>query len=432
MNYKILKNLLIRIRGNLPELKYCVAYVWRRMLIRTTIIAITGSNGKTTAKNCLGKILSADAPTIETLGTRNSLKDNLLASTVLRIRPWHRYAVLEVGTSGPGDMKRIARLISPNIVLILRIGRAHLREFRNLQRVADEKADLIKYPKSVDTVVLNGDDPYVFAMKKMVAGKLVTFGTSSSKGFNIWADEIISAWPDRLKFKLHLDKYSYDVQTQYLGRHWVPSVLGALATAQVCGVSMQKAIDNIKDILPYWARMQPIILPNGAIVIRDDWGCSIDTFDVALDVLREAKTKRKILVTTSGLSDTSKSYRKQASYVAKKAALTADFVIFIGEYSDRAKKVAISLGMNIKNVHSFLDWQKAINIIKSELREGDILLLKGMGSEHLSRIYLSLIGEVKCRLSKCGKMTLCDHCPELGFTWSKELDGLIARPLDMK
>ena len=86
--------------------------------------------------------------------------------------------------------------------------------------------------------------------------------------------------------------------------------------------------------------------------------------------------------------------------------------------------------MTKENVKSFKNWIEAAQYLKNIIADGDLILLKGRSSDHLTRIYLNLIGEVKCQLEQCWKMTLCDHCSDLGFEWTQELEGLMAKPLN--
>ena len=426
--YKNLKKRAKRLLLPLPTIYYCLAYLWRRILLKTTFVAITGSAGKTTAKNCIASILQQQGATISTKGTRNTLRGDLLPKTILRVRPWHRYAVIEVGVGKPGAMDKCASLVKPDICLILRVGANHLKEFKNLETVAHEKANLVRRLTKQNIALLNGDDPLVMQMTSDTKAAVKTFGTS--KKFHVCADEVESKWPHRLSFNLHSESESRHVRTQFLGIHWISSVLGAFAVAEACDIPLKNSIHPIASTKPYWARMQPIEMPNGATFIRDDWNGSVDAYKVAFDFLSEAKAPRKVFVSSSNLTDTNKKSKVQANFLGRNAAEAADMAIFVGQYAQQAKGNAVHFGMPPENAYGFSEWQSAADLIRKEIGQGDVVLLKGRTCDHLTRIYLSLIGSVKCQLTYCAKTMLCDHCPELGFEWDQSLNGLMAKPLN--
>ena len=158
---------LIRSMRNIPVMPFrwirlTLSYLWRRMMLRTTVIAITGSTGKTTAKECLAAVLQRHGRTLKTFRNQN---DQLgVPRTILAMRPWHRFAVVEVATGKPGDIRRSARVLKPDIAIILGVGRTHTDKFRTLDDTAAEKSALLDYLPRRGAVILNGDDQRVSAM----------------------------------------------------------------------------------------------------------------------------------------------------------------------------------------------------------------------------------------------------------------------------
>ena len=150
-------------------LMYVAAYLWRRLLFRTTFIAITGSVGKTTAKECLAAIMSSRFPTASTWANQND--ESGVPRSILRVRPWHRFAVLEVAASGRGLMRRSAPLVSPDVALVLTVARTHMRSHKTLESVAAEKFELLKALRPGGTAVLNADSSWVAAMARAANAK---------------------------------------------------------------------------------------------------------------------------------------------------------------------------------------------------------------------------------------------------------------------
>jgi UDP-N-acetylmuramoyl-tripeptide--D-alanyl-D-alanine ligase len=385
---------------------YVVAFVWRRLLFRTTFVAITGSVGKTTAKECLAAILSSRFPIAKTIRSNNTMRD--LIWTVLHVRPWHRFAVVEVATDGPGWMSRMAPLVRPDIAIVLSVARTHTNRFRTLEDTATEKARLLGSLSKRGVAVLNGDDRRVVAMP--TPGKRrATFGTESCHA--LWAEPISSEWPRKLSMDVHWGSETFHIETQLIGTHWLPSVLGALLGAIMCGMSLAEAAEGIKAVKPMAGRMQPVILPVGATVIRDEENQSFSTWEAAAQVLAHAKAQRKVLV-VSDMLDCRQRPRQRMRDLGQQSACLADIVIFVGDRSERAAQAALAANMPPDRVHYFYEYMEAAQYLRTELRAHDLVLLKGQ--DHLSRILFAQFGSVRCRKTRCRKSILCDECDELG------------------
>ena len=387
---------------------YVLAYVWRRLLWRTTFIAITGSVGKTTTKECLFAILRAHSRTAKTLNNQNDYAG--VPASILRVRPWHRFAVIEVGTVRPGLIRRSARLVRPDIAVVLAVARTHTTAFATLEETAAEKAELLAAVPRSGVAILNASDPRVQEMADGCRCEVRTFGLC--EGLDLWADEISSQWPARLTLKAHTVSETLRVETNLVGVHWVNAVLAALMVAHACGVPLKSAAADIARVKPFTARMQPVVLPSGATLIRDEGNGSPDTLTAAFRFLGDSIATRRILV-LSDLSDSRKRPRDRLKEIGKIAAGVADSAMFVGEHGKYAVKAAVAAGMPPESVRSVVNLPEAARYLKSTLRAGDVVLLKGRGTDHLSRIVLAQFGEIGCWKFTCSKTILCDLCDQL-------------------
>jgi UDP-N-acetylmuramoyl-tripeptide--D-alanyl-D-alanine ligase len=385
-----------------------IAFVWRRLLVRTTFIAITGSLGKTTAKECLAAILGSRFPTVKSSGNRNSGLG--LCVGILRVRPWHRFAVFEVAGAAHNNMLRGAQLVRPDVAVILNVLRTHTTAFPTLEDHAAEKARLLDMLRPGGIAFVNGEDPLVVSISSRPGLRLVSFGASAS--FDFWADEVTSIWPDRLEFRAHDGSSAQHVETQLIGTHWLGSVLAALAVARHCGISLQDAAPALRSVEPFPARLRAVRLPVGAVVLRDDYNASIDTLDAASRVLEEACAPRRLFV-VNDFSDFGANRKKRLRYLAEKAARVSDVALFIGENAGYGRRRAIEAGMRESEVHEFATLDAAADFLRSELRADDLMLLKGRTTDHAARIFFAQLGEVGCWKPYCRKTTLCDDCWEL-------------------
>ena len=411
---RALKALVTRVRESWRDfalrVRVVLAMIWRRVLWRTTFIGITGSCGKTTTKELLTCILAESAPTIWTRQGTNTIW--AITSLVLRCRPWHRYAVAEVATGGRGSIARSARVLRRDIGVVLSVASDHYAAFRTLENTAREKADLIQSLRAGGVAYLNADDPLVARMKAPDGVKVVKFGRADDADVNV--ADVVSAWPDRLQFSINtMDGNVTRIVTQLVGEHVLPSVLAPIAVALDLGHDLEGIARISAGMSPLPGRMQPVTLPSGAVVLRDEYKSSPQVVKAALAELRRASAARKIFV-FGDMSDVSSSDRDRQKQVANWAAGIFDLLLFVGCHAQFGVDRAIRNGHEPKQAHGFASLEKCAEFLQDELRTGDLVLLKGRNSEHLSRLVFRLAGTVRCEKPWCGKRTFCDSCDELG------------------
>jgi UDP-N-acetylmuramoyl-tripeptide--D-alanyl-D-alanine ligase len=385
-----------------------LVFVWRRLMIRTTVIAITGSVGKTTAKECLAAALGGEGAVVKTFRNQNDRFG--LPKTIRAMRPWHRFAVVELGTQRPGDMRRLARLLRPDIAVVLCVARTHTDQFKDLDQTASEKAELVKALSPRGVAVLNADDPRVRSMADGRNLRTVFFGSAAQCDYRAQAAE--SRWPGRLRFEVASGERHHEVRTQLVGTHWLNSVLAALAAAAACGIPIEEAALRIGRVRPSAGRMQPVELPSGAIIIRDEQNGSPDTLEAMLEVLRNATATRRGLV-FSDQSDSKEKPRKRLRSVGRLAAELCDFAVFVGEHAQHGVAGATAAGMDPLRCTGFHNLRDAAQWLGQALGPGDLAFLKGRGADHLSRVLFAQFGNIGCWRSGCGVRGLCDFCEQL-------------------
>ena len=385
-----------------------LAYSWRRCLFRTTIVAITGSVGKTSAKDAIAAILRSRYRVISTKGSNNHSRGMFL--TLMRVRPWHRFAVIELGLSGPGQMKWMSMVLQPDVAVWVNVARTHTMQFKTLETVAREKSLLVSGLRPGGVAILNRDNPYIAAYAPPAGVRTVYYGSGAGADFR-WS-EAESRWPERLRFTMAGGGETVAVESRFVGRHWTSSLMAGMATCAALGVRPAASAAVIARLEPPLARLSPMEVACGATILRDEHNGSVDTLEVAIAVMEEAEAERKIIV-FSDVSDSKQKPRRRANALGRTAARVADAVVFIGEHGGHGVAAAVEAGMDPGQVWHFYDIEAAANHMKKEVRRGDLVLLRGRATDHLSRIYLAMTGEVGCWRNTCERLTLCDGCPEL-------------------
>ena len=406
MSFK-LRFWLLKLRN---PFRVAAAIIWRRCLRRTRFIAITGSVGKTTAKDCLVAMLSVRHSVVATIGSNNGRSG--IPGVVLRSRPSTDFAVVEIGILDIGRMWRSALVVSPDDAVVTCVQMQHMRGLKTLDIIAREKAKLLRPLGKDGVAVLNHDDERVAAMASAGPFRVCYFGESQSS--DVWADEIVSAWPERLQFTVHMGAETQRVRTRFVGSHWTQSVLAAIAMATRQGITLAEAAAAVKTVEPYLARMQPVTLPGGAVMIRDEYNGGENVCDAAFAALSKARAERKIGI-LGEVSDTSGTREETYRRIGQKAAALFDVALFVGRYAEQACQAARKAGMSEDTARWFSDSHEAGEYLRGLHRPGDLILLKGEWYQHHSRIYLQQLGTVRCRLSLCLRHGVCDNCKDSGF-----------------
>jgi len=403
---------------------YWIAVVWRRALLRTTFVAVTGTQGKTTATELLATVLGAWRPTFRTRGDENTGLPLTLA--VLGVRPWHRFAVIEIGVAAPGQMRRLARLVHPDVALVLAVLRTHVNAFGDRHRHAAEKAILLEELRPGGVAVLNGEDPLVARMAP-ARGSVVLVG--ASPGFDVWADGISARWPERLELDVHTrGGESCHVRTRLVGTHWASAVSAVVAAAGSLGVPLGQAAAAIVSVEPVLARMQPMLLPCGAVMLRDEFDGSIDTFEAGMRVLAEARAERRIVVISDVSDSEITTPGERLAHLGREIARVAQVAVFVGEGAEHGKRGTLAGGIAPQNVHAVANVREAGNLLQGMLRRGDLVFLAGALPSSLERVFLAQLGPIGCWEDNCWKLVMCDVCSELGINRSNATRATIVPP----
>jgi UDP-N-acetylmuramoyl-tripeptide--D-alanyl-D-alanine ligase len=387
------------------------AALWRRLLFRTRVVAITGSYGKSTAVKLLAAILESKHQ-VNWLGTPNNGR-LAGAQCLLAARPRHRFTVLELGTRKPGTLARSARHVRPDIAAVLAVGLQHTNEFPDLDAMAREKAALLSGIRGRRIAVLNGSDPRVKAMAETCRGRVILFGRSPE--FDLWASDIDSTWPALLSFTAHAGGQSVRIQTRLAGDHWLDAVLGAIACAMACGMTLPECAEPLMHVEPVTGRMSIHPLPSGATVIRDDHNASMSSLGPALDVLKRASATRRIVI-MGDVFDSPLNQTARLELLGLLAAESSDVAAFVGnKHMKVAVRAAKAAGMAEGSAIAFNSLPEAAEWLRSELRQGDLALIRARGQFHMERLYFAQLGAIRCWMDRCSFVRSCDSCHHLGF-----------------
>ncbi len=384
---------------------YRVALRYRnRKLSDIFFIAVTGSAGKTTAKDYAVAVLSKIAPAAGNFYTHNSPEGASLS--ILRAEPTSRFFVSELGIAEIGDVKKTGRLVRPRITAVTNIGYDHYRQFRSLEAIAEEKRFLVEILPRDGLAVLNADDPHVRAMAEHSPAPVLLFGRSDDA--DLRATDITGVWPQRFAMTVSYRGETARVETRLVGRHWASPVLAAIGVGLGCRVPLADCADAVAEVEPEFNRLSSHTSPDGVSFLLDAYKAPFWSIDLAFEAVQEAVAGRKIIVlgTMSDLhGDTKSKYRR----TIRSALEIADLVVFTGPLSNTVRRGLTEADDARLNI--FATVYEASRFVNDTLRGGDLVLLKGSAaSDHLERIYLDRLDRIACWREHCGKKKPCMRC----------------------
>jgi UDP-N-acetylmuramoyl-tripeptide--D-alanyl-D-alanine ligase len=390
-----------------------LARLYRHTLVRKTrVIAVVGSFGKSTTTRAIAAALG-----VPEHGSMLSNAWSGIAFALLRIRPGQRHAVIEVGISKPGQMKAYARTVGPDVAVITAIGSEHHRSLGTLEVTRAEKSWMLQLLPASGAAVLNGDDPNVMWMKEKTRARVVTFGFGTQ--CDVRADGVRLDWPRGTRFHLTAFGEERDVAVRLLGRHMMYAVLAAIAVSHLEGYALDGTLARLRELLPTPGRMDPVLLPNGVIVLRDDFKSTLETVHTALDVLAQIQASRRVVM-LGAVSEPPGAQRPIYQALGERIAGIASHLVMFNHDFAPIWSGARRGGMPRASVtDAGRTARDAAEALSQLLRPGDVLLIKGRGPEKLDRVRLILEGRrVGCDIRYCSLRTLeCEQCPMLEPGW---------------
>ncbi len=358
---------------SLTALQQLAAY-WRSQH-NPTVIGITGSVGKTSSKELIAAVLRQQYATLWNIGNLNN--EIGLPLTLLRIEAEHEYAVLEMGFYMEGEITQLCNLALPQIGIITNLGPIHLERAGSMEAIYRGKSELVQALPPEGCAILNWDDEWVQRLADLSPAPIFRYGLTSES--DLWADEISSEGLEGIRFRFNhrTDSGKVDqihVHLPLLGQHSVHTALSAASVGLLSDMSWEEIIRGLKDIE---AQLRIEVTPgiNGCTLIDDTYNASPPSTIAALNLLSEM-TGRHIAVLGDMLE--LGSYEQDGHrMVGRRAADVADILITVGERSRWIADEAIASGLAAEQVHHTTDIDEVTDILKSTIRPGDYVLLKG-------------------------------------------------------
>jgi UDP-N-acetylmuramoyl-tripeptide--D-alanyl-D-alanine ligase len=360
---------VVRVADGLQALQRA-ASAWRARF-DPLVVAITGSLAKTMTKEQTAELLSERWHVLRNAGNENN--EIGLPLTLLRLAPEHQVAVLEMGMYVEGDIAALAALAQPTIGVVTAVRATHLSRAGSLDAIEAGKRELVEAIPSTGTVVLNVDDPRVASMAAVVRGgvRLVRYGFSDDA--DVSAHDVESRAEQGMHFVLRAGGQEALVETPALGRHSVHNALAAAAVGVAAGLDMPTIVRGLRR--PFGAPHRTTLLDLGGWRVLDDsYNAAPDSMIAALDLLASLPGRRvAVLGEMLELGEGAAAAHRQ---VGGHAARTADLLIAIGAPASDYAAAARAAGLEGDAVFEVADRDRALALLVTVLRPGDVVLVK--------------------------------------------------------
>ncbi|WP_243075230.1 UDP-N-acetylmuramoyl-tripeptide--D-alanyl-D-alanine ligase [Microbacterium sp. SS28] len=348
------------------------------------VIGITGSNGKTTTKNLLARILQDEG---ETVSPRASFNNEVGAPlTMLRVTHATRFLVSEFGASGPGEIARLAGLVDPDVGIVLMVGMAHAGGFGGIEATLAAKSELVRAIRPGGLAVLNADDARVASMAGIAGDRDAAvrwFGRGAS-ATDVRADDV-ELTASGTRSVVTADGVSATLDLRVLGEHHVTNALAAIAAATALGVPLEACIARLEtvELAERW-RMQPLG-SDRVRIINDAYNASPDSMSAALrtlaQIVRPGERTVAVLGAMSELGEYAEEEHDRVGLLAVRLGIQR--IVVVGAPARRMFLEAIAQGSWDGEAVFFLTADDAFEYLLTELRDGDRVLVKSSNSAGL-------------------------------------------------
>lgn len=355
-----------------------------RALGTLRVVAVTGSNGKTTTKNMLRAVLERHG---ETVAPRGSFNNEVGAPiSMLGVTETTAFLVVEMGADGVGDISKLVSVVMPDVAIVLTVGLAHIGKFGSIEQTAIAKGELVIDLPPTATAVLNRDDPRVSAMPTSAGVTWFGLGDGRTPDESTLLADDVRLTLDGTEFDvLHGDR-RYPVRLRILGEHHALNAVATLAAALALGIDLPAAIAALEsmDRAERW-RMELLAAPGGVTIINDAYNASPDSTAAALRSLASLTRGRARAIAVLGeMAELGELSGEEHDRIGLQVVrLNIDQLVVVGAGARRLHLAATAEGSWDGESVFASDLEAAYDVIRDLLQPGDVVLVKSSNSAGL-------------------------------------------------
>ena len=341
------------------------------------VIAVTGSNGKTTVKEMIAACLRAHFGDSQVLATAGNFNNDIgLPLTLFRLRPEHQVAVVELGMNHPGETAYLADLACPTVSLINNAQREHQEFMKDVEAVAQEHGAVITALPDNGIAIINEDDTHASYWRGLAGRRSVlSFGTEP--GAAVWAHFRLGSIASEIELRTAHGNAS--VELKAAGIHNVRNALAAVAAADAVGVPIQAAANGLAGFEPVKGRLQAKQGRKGSLILDDTYNANPDSVRTAIDVLAENPSPKVLILGDMGeVGDQGPAFHEEIGHYARERGI--DRLFGIGDLTISAVNAFGAPGAHFRTVEELVTAAEAL------LDERAVVLIKGSRFMRMERV----------------------------------------------
>jgi UDP-N-acetylmuramoyl-tripeptide--D-alanyl-D-alanine ligase len=351
-----------------------------------SVIAITGSNGKTSTRKMTSDVVSRRFCTLSTQGNLNN--DIGLPLTLLNLSRNHQWAVVELGMNRPGEIARLAEICLPDIGLITNIGPAHLEGLGSMEAVMNAKGELLGKIKPGGNAILNADDPRLLKLADITPINVLFFGMSKDAAIRA---ESVEGKGECLSFSLVLPDETILVHLKTPAIFMISNALAAAATGHLLGLTAVEIKSGIEAFKPVQGRMNIHKTGKGIHIIDDTYNANPGSMQAAIITLTSLKGKKKGFLIAGDmleLGEHSAPMHRKIGAVAARSEIAGLYVT--GKYAEDVAKGALEEHMNPRDIFKGTH-EEIVDAVTDRLSAGDWVLVKGSRGMTMEKVVQALL-----------------------------------------
>ena len=345
------------------------------------VIAVGGSNGKTTVKELVSAVLRQR---LETLWSEASFNNDIgVPLTLLRLENRHQVSVVEVGTNHPGELTALVKMLQPKFGVITNIGREHLEFFGDSAGVAQEEGSLAELLPADGMLFINGDCQWADAIASRTMARVVRVGLNPD---NDWRAYDIAVGTRGVTFNVAAPKTGFSGQysVKLLGRHQAVNALFAIAIGETFGLNQSEIRRGLAECSPPKMRLQ-LWQAGGVWVLDDTYNANADSMTAALQTLRELPCQGRRVAVLGDMAELGAHSLAAHEEIGRVAAeLGVEQLFAVGQMANVVARAARTAGL--VRIFEFADVEAAANAVKHLVKPGDLVLLKASRIVGMERV----------------------------------------------
>ncbi len=362
---------------------------WYRARLGARVVAVTGSNGKTTTKDMVAAILTRRWSVAKSQGNYNNEVGLPLA--ILSAPRGTGVLVLEMAMRGPGQIRQLAAVARPEIGIVTNVGPVHMELLGSMDAIAAAKAELVEALPGTGWAVLNADDPRVRAMARRTPARSLLYGLEP--GLELWASDVTSRGLEGSEFTVHWRGERARVALPAPGRHNVYNALAAAGAGLALGMRLDEVVQGLLAVAGHVSGMRLEIhrRADGVQVINDAYNASPASMASALELLAEARGERRVAILGDMLELGPVAEEAHQDLGRRAAAARVDLLAYVGQWAPTVLAAAAAAGMPPERAVALPDAAAAAEWAMGAVRPGDIVLVKASRGLRLEQVAARLL-----------------------------------------